>query len=131
MSDIPYGISSAGLVLNELVRNNKHDKKRVSHIIEQLYSILNFIYDSCDKGTYGCLWLGIKKDFMGRVKNSNINNNTREYLETTVIGILRQKRREYLIIKGNLGKRATAELKESNKKHYDNFVEKAKELGCL
>ena len=73
---------------------------------------------------YDHLWGLIGKDFKERAKNKDLSENLSTHLQTTITGILRQKRREYMIVKGGLSKKQTDKLTEEYKKHYNEFVEK-------
>ena len=130
MSNTPYGVSRAGAVLVEIIQNHK-DKKKISSIIHELHGILNFIYGSHNRQMYHSLWVGINKDFRKRALDLNLPQDISNYFQSTIVGILRQKRREYMINRGGLNKKRTEKLIEEYTSHYKEFIEKAKELECL
>jgi hypothetical protein len=110
---------------------NRKDRKKIGSMIAELHDVLNFIYDSHNTEMYHSLWLGVGKDFRKRAYDLNLPQNISNHLQSTVVGILRQKGREYMINRGGLSKKQTDKLKEKYQKHYDEFIEKAEELGCL
>lgn len=130
MSNTPYGVSRAGVVLIDMLKDHR-EKKKIGSMIAELHDALNFIYKAHNTGMYHALWLGIREDFKNRASNINLPQKIANHLQSTITGILRQKRREYLISRGGLSKKQTNKLKEEYKKHYDDFLDKARELNAI
>jgi len=130
MSNTPYGVSRAGVVLIKMLQGHR-DSRKIGTMIAELHDALNFIYKAHNTAMYHSLWLGINRDFKNRASNLNLQQKISNHLRSTITGILRQKRREYLINRGGLSKKKINKLKEEYKKHYDDFLDKARELNAI
>jgi len=131
-----YGATPAALVLERIVdkeSSSKNDLRRVNSIIQDLHVGLNFIHTTEDLVLYENLWRAWVAHIKDRVHTaqSYISENLRTHLLTTITGISRQKRREFLIPRGasKFGKRRWKKINDEYKKHRDNYKEFLDEVG--
>ena len=120
-----FGVSVAGLVLQSLLEKHQIQTRNIGAMISDLHVGLNYLYDAPDKRTFETLYQSWKQEFLDRAISLNLPEVIESHLRNTIVGLCKQKRREYMINKGNLGKKQTIKLKEEYKKHYDNFIQKA------
>lgn len=122
-----FGVSVAGLVLEDLLKIHTKKTRRINSMIDDLHDGLNFLYDAPNNRVYESMWKSWVKDFKKRTMDLELSEIIRTHCLTTVVGICRQKRREYMINKGGLGKKQRAKVLEEYNTYYNNFVEKTYE----
>jgi len=125
-----YGVSSAGLVLQHMLSQpeNERYKRKIGCLIAELHETLDFLYGSPNRRMYEHIWIMLNKDIRARARGMELPTPIAEHLQSTITGILKQRRREFMINRGGLSKRQTEKLRQEYKEHYDRFQQKAKEL---
>ncbi len=119
-----FGVSSAGLVLQKLLKEHGIRTRNVHAMIADLHVGLNFLYNAPDKRTFETLYMAWKKEFIQRANSLTLPEVVQTHLLNTIVGLCKQKRREYMINNGGLGKNQIKKLKAEYKKHYENFTKK-------
>lgn len=122
-----FGASAAGLVLEDLLTQHGTKARQVNSMMIDLHNGLNFLYDAPDKCVYDGMWVSWVKEFKKRAIALGLPEVVRTHCINTIVGVSRQKRREYMINRGGLGRKQNEQLRAEYKIHYDNFVRKANE----
>ena len=125
--NIQFGSTVAGLMLQKILLNDPKSYGKVATVISELHKTLNFLTECSDWRMYDYMWNLIVKDYRKRAKEIDMALDALTHLQTTITGICRQKRREYLIDNATLGKRRTAKLAEEHKAYLDEFRERVKQ----
>jgi hypothetical protein len=128
MRQARFGVSVAGLILEDLLIEHNIKSRNVNAMIADLHSGLNFLYDAPDKQIYESMWISWRQCFVRRARKLGLPQIIETHLLTTIVGLCKQKRREYMINRGGLGKNKKDQLIEEYKIHYNRFVEKANEV---
>jgi len=98
-----FGTSVAGLVLEDLLKEHNVTKSRqVNSMIVDLHEGLNFLYDAPNKRVYQGMWNLWYEEFKRRANALRLPDIVKDHLLATIVGLCRQKRREYMINRGGL-----------------------------
>lgn len=119
-----FGTSAAGLVLEDLLKEHSTKSRQVNSMMNDIHDGLNFLHGAPNKRVYENMWVSWVKTFKRRAIELELPEVVRTHCINTIVGVCRQKRREYMINRGGLGKKRKKQLLKEYKTHYNDFVKK-------
>jgi hypothetical protein len=124
-----YGKTASAVVLEQLVDKDSHSSRVVGSIIQDFNMGLKILSLIKDKRMYESFRIVWTNECRKRIDDSNLPNNIKNYLTTTVVGLSNQHFRKTMIENNWVSKTDKYELLSREKlfeKHYNDAVKNRK-----